>query len=110
MRETADPSGRMRMGSLGTLQEAWPRNQRCHDRKPASVVCLRGPRTSILAIPVAREQRSTQRPTPRGSASAPSAGLAGIQGGEGPWWARWPGLAVDVWGSGVAQGRGGPWG
>ena len=32
MRETADPSGRMRMGSLGTLQEAWPRNQRCHDR------------------------------------------------------------------------------
>lgn len=86
------------------LQEARPRNRRCHDRKPASVVCLRGPRASTLAIPVARTQRGAQRPTPRGSAAAPSAGLAGMQSGEGPWWARRPGLQ---WMSGAAGPHGG---
>ena len=37
--------------------------------------------TSILVIPVAQDQRSAQRP----SVSAPSAGLVGMQSGEGPW-------------------------
>lgn len=64
---------------------------------------------SILVIPVAQEQHGAQGPAPRGSASAPSAGLVGMQSGEGPWWARQPGLAVDVWSSGAAQGLWGPW-
>lgn len=67
-----------------------------------------GHAASILASPWPRN--TVPQGLTAGLCVSSSACLVGMQSGEGPCWARRPGLAVDVWGSRAAQGPWGPWG
>lgn len=82
MSETADPLGR-RGRNPGTLQGTRPCAEGAVMREPASAACHRGPRRQHPGIPVAQEHGVPQGLT-AGLCASSSAGLVGMQSGEGP--------------------------
>lgn len=108
MSEATNPLGGRGRGPWVRCREHGPRAEGALTAsRPLSRVAV-GHAASILASPWPRNT-APQGPT-AGLCGSSSAGLAGMQSGEGPCSARRPGLAVHVWGSGAAQGPWGPWG